>query len=57
MTELSTVKVEAETPPTLGTNVFGLTHADLKIQVPNDLEEKYKENWSTYKDKIEPITS
>lgn len=54
-----TVKVEAETLPTLGVRVFDATDDSLKIQVPSGSVEKYKSegNWSAYKDEIEAITS
>lgn len=56
--KLSMVKVEAVIPPTLGVSVFNATDAGLKIQVPSSSVDAYKtaDNWSTYKDKIEPIT-
>jgi len=44
----------AETPPTLGTNVFYKTHSELKIKVPEASVEAYKKaaNWSALADKI-----
>ena len=54
---LTSVTLEATTPPTLGTTVFNGTHADLVIYVPAGSVEAYKSatNWSTYASKIQAI--
>ncbi|MDR0313159.1 MAG: leucine-rich repeat domain-containing protein [Treponema sp.] len=51
---LALVTCLAETPPTLGTSVFGLTHASLQIKVPASSVDDYKAaaNWSTYATRI-----
>ena len=57
-TNLKMAIVNPTTPPTAGGNMFYNTHADLKIYVPNDSVEAYKEatNWSNYADKIHPMS-
>ena len=56
---LTSVTIEATAPPTLGTNVFNGTHADLVIYVPAGSVDAYKAatNWSTYASKIQAIPS
>ena len=52
---LYTVKIFAETPPTLGSNVFGGSiNNELKILVPSNAVNTYKtaEGWSEYANKI-----
>lgn len=46
------------TPPILGTETFGNTSENLKIYVPDNSVETYKasENWSTYADRIHPLS-
>lgn len=46
-----------ETPPTLGTNVFAGTNAELKIYVPSISVNDYKSSpgWSAYGNKIYPM--
>ena len=52
------VVVLATTPPTLGSNAFQFTHADLAIYVPDASVSAYKadSNWSTYAGKIKGIS-
>lgn len=52
------IKIEAIVPPTLGSNAFLSTNAELKIYVPDDSIESYKtsENWTTYSDIIYPVS-
>lgn len=54
---LASVTVEATTPPTLGTNVFNGTSANLVIYVPSESVETYKaaSGWSDYASKIQAI--
>lgn len=54
---LTSVTIYATTPPTLGTNVFSNTNANLKIYVPSSSVDTYKaaSGWSTYANKINPI--
>lgn len=56
-TALTSVTVNATTPPTLGTGAFTNTNANLKIYVPCDSVAAYKAatNWSSYASKIEAI--
>ena len=56
---LESVTVEAITPPTLGTNVFYGTPANLVIYVPAGSVDTYKaaNNWSTYASMIQAIPS
>ena len=56
-TSLTSVTVRATTPPTLGNNVFGSTHADMVIYVPAESVETYKaaSGWSNYASKIQAI--
>ena len=56
---LASVTVEATTPPTLGTNAFDGTHADLVIYVPAGSVDTYKSasGWSTYASRIQAIPS
>lgn len=53
--ELRIVKIYAETPPTLGTNVFQDNNGSEVIFVPSGSVNTYKaaNNWSTYKDRIQ----
>lgn len=55
---LTSVTIEATTPPSLGTNVFLNTNANLVIYVPSESVNAYKAatNWSTYADRIQPIS-
>lgn len=50
--------VLATTPPTLGTNVFQYTHANLVIYVPDASVSAYQaaSGWSTYASLIKPIS-
>lgn len=54
---LTSVTVRATTPPTLGTNAFSNTHANLVIYVPAESVEAYKaaSGWSTYASRIQAI--
>lgn len=54
---LSSVTVDATTPPTIGSGVFSNTHYSLVIYVPAASVETYKStaNWSQYADKIQAI--
>ena len=56
---LSSVTVEATTPPSLGSSVFDGTSQSLVIYVPAGSVETYKttSGWSTYADKIQAIPS
>ena len=54
---LASVTVKATTPPTLGNNVFYVTHANLAIYVPAESVDAYKAAWSNYADKIQAIPS
>ena len=53
---LTSITVEATTPPTLGINVFSIGET-FNIYVPAESVETYKtaENWSTYSSYIQPI--
>jgi hypothetical protein len=55
--QLSSVTVEATTPPTIGSGVFSNAHSSLVIYVPAASVETYKSaaNWSQYADKIQAI--
>jgi hypothetical protein len=55
---LAEVIVEAVAPPTLGSNVFNGTPSTMTIYVPDASVEAYKtaSNWSTYTDRIEPLS-
>lgn len=55
--ELRIVKIYAETPPTLGTNVFQNNNSSEVIFVPSGSVETYKaaSNWNTYADRIQAI--
>lgn len=55
--QLSSVTVDATTPPTIGSGVFSNTHSSLVIYVPAASVETYKSaaNWSQYADKIQAI--
>lgn len=55
---LSEVIIQAIVPPTLGTEVFYGTPTDMSIYVPDASVEAYKtaSNWSTYTDRIEPMS-
>ena len=57
-TALADVIIRAETPPTLGFNVFGSTSENLVIRVPAASVDAYKAatSWSTYADRIQAIT-
>ena len=54
---LTSITIEATTPPTLGANAFGNTN-NCPIYVPAESLEAYKtaKNWSTYADRIQPIS-
>lgn len=54
---LSSVTVDATTPPTIGSGVFSNAHSSLVIYVPAASVETYKSaaNWSQYADKIQAI--
>ena len=54
---LTSVTVEATTPPTLGSNVFQDSNANLVIYVPAESVEAYKTtgNWVTYASRIQAI--
>ena len=56
---LLSVTVQATNPPTIGTNVFSYTHANLVIYVPSESVDTYKaaSGWSTYADRIQAIPS
>ena len=56
---LTSVKVKSTTPPTLGSDVFYNTNANLVIYVPATSVDAYKaaNNWSTYASKIQEIPS
>lgn len=56
---LKSVKVRANTPPSLGNNAFTDTPSSLKIYVPSGSVNAYKaaKNWSTYSSKIQAIPS
>jgi hypothetical protein len=55
---LKTVILNPVVPPSIGTTIFSNTHADLTIYVPDASVEAYKtaSNWSTYTDRIEPLS-
>jgi hypothetical protein len=53
---LKTVVIYATTPPTLGIDVFGGTHADLLIYIPDGAVDAYKTDWADYADKIKPLS-
>lgn len=55
---LFSVTVRSTTPPTLGTNVFDNVGSYFQIYVPASAVNTYKSatNWSTYANKIQPIT-
>lgn len=50
--------IHAQTPPTLGSNSFYATNANLKIYVPDESVEAYKAatNWSAHATKIYPLS-
>ena len=54
---LTSITVNAETPPTLGTNVFNYTN-DCPIYVPSGSVNAYKSatNWSKYASRIQAIS-
>lgn len=54
---LTNFNIFAETPPTIFSDTFTNTSANLRIRVPNDSVNAYKaaNGWSTYADKIFPI--
>ena len=56
-TSLTSITVNAETPPTIGTNVFNYTN-DCPIYVPSGSVNAYKSatNWSTYASRIQAIS-
>ena len=56
-TSLTSITVNAETPPTLGTNVFNYTN-DCPIYVPSGSVNAYKSatNWSKYASRIQAIS-
>ena len=49
---LTCVILESDTPPAPAYDLFGNTHDDLKIYVPADTVDVYKETWSDCADKI-----
>jgi hypothetical protein len=56
---LTSFVMTSTTPPTLqGWNVFGYTNSSLQIYVPDASVNTYKSeyNWSSYADKIKPIS-
>ena len=53
---LESVTVRATTPPTLGTNVFSNTSANLAIYVPSASVSAYQTAWSDYSSIITAIT-
>jgi len=55
-TGLFSVTVLATVPPTLGNDVFKNTNSDLKIYVPSASLNVYKSSWSSYSNKIYPIS-
>ena len=57
-TSLTSVTVRATTPPTLASNAFNSTHANLVIYVPAASVDAYKSasGWSDYASKIQAIT-
>ena len=56
-TLLTSIIVEATTPPTLGYAALDGTHANLVIYVPSESVNAYKTatNWSKYASKIQAI--
>ena len=56
---LTSVTMQSTTPPTLGVNAFNNTHSTLKIYVPSESVDAYKNasGWDAYSDKIEAILS
>ena len=56
-TALTSVTVKATNPPTLGTEAFSNTHADIVIYVPAASVEAYKSasGWSSYASQIQAI--
>ena len=57
-TNLATLIIKSETPPSLAENAFYQTSNSLKIYVPDESVDVYKaaENWSYIADKIFPIS-
>lgn len=55
--KLSKIVIKASTPPTLVENAFRFTSSDMKIYVPAESVDLYKETevWNLYADYIEPI--
>ena len=56
--KLASITVLPKTPPTLGTNVFYKIASNAVIYVPSGSVDVYKSatNWSSYADRIQPIT-
>ena len=54
-TGLESITVEATTPPSIQSGVFNGTN-DCPIYVPAESVEVYKTNWSTWADRIQPIS-
>lgn len=54
-TNLAQFEVLAETPPTLGTSVFSEDN-NLTIYVPSTSLVSYKNSWSAYADRIQPMS-
>jgi hypothetical protein len=52
---LTSVTVNATTPPTLGTSAFKNTN-NCSILVPSQSLEAYKNAWSEYSSRIQPIS-
>ncbi len=55
---LTSLTIQAITPPTLGDSVFAGTSSSLVIYVPSELVETYKSanEWSDYASRIQAIT-
>lgn len=56
--KLKVVIIDASAPATLASNAFASTASDLSIYVPDGSVEAYKttSNWSTYADRIKPLS-
>ena len=54
---LMSVIINAETPPTLGSNIFYPDVSGKKVYVPSSSVATYKENWSSYANNIVDVSS
>ena len=55
-TKLKSFTINKKTPPSLGSNVFANTSSSMKIYVPAESLEMYRNSWSEYASLIYPIS-